>query len=106
MLNSIVRSPVLPPPDPFFSGAVVNYYYYGLFLVSVPIRATGIDPAIAFNLIVPLLFAMVVSGATSVVRGLTGRWRWGLFAAVLVTLLGPVASALQTEGTRGLRVIV
>ncbi len=84
MLNSIVRSPVMPPPDPFFSGGVINYYYYGLFLVSVPIRATGIDPAVAFNLIVPSLFAFVIVGSATIVRTLTGRWGWGLLGATMV----------------------
>lgn len=102
MLNAIVRSPVMPPPDPFFSGGVINDYYYGLFLVSVPIRATGIDPAIAFNLIIPLLFALLVVGAIAVVRALTGRWRWGLLGAVFLTLLGPVASAFVVGESRGM----
>ena len=101
MLNAIVRSPVMPPPDPFFSGGVINYYYYGLFLVSLPIRATGIDPAIAFNLIVPLLFALVVTGATALVRDISGRWRWGLVGATLVTILGPIASVVPFGESRG-----
>jgi YYY domain-containing protein len=102
MLNAIVRSPVMPPPDPFFSGGAINYYYYGLFLVSVPIRATGIDPAIAFNLIIPVLFALTVVGAAAVVRELTGRWRWGLFGILTVALLGPVASVFAIGESRGL----
>ncbi|HZG67431.1 MAG TPA: DUF2298 domain-containing protein, partial [Herpetosiphonaceae bacterium] len=103
MLNAIVRSPVMPPPDPFFSGGVINYYYYGLFLVSVPIRATGIDPAIAFNLIIPLLFALVVVGAVAVVRALTGSWRWGSIGALFLCVLGPIASVFPIGESRGLR---
>jgi YYY domain-containing protein len=103
MLNAIVRSPIMPPPDPFFSGGIINYYYYGLFIVSAPIRATGIDPASAFNLIVPLLFALTLTGATAFVRDLTGRWRWGLLAALLVCVLGPVASAFRFGESRGIQ---
>ncbi|HZB96308.1 MAG TPA: DUF2298 domain-containing protein, partial [Herpetosiphonaceae bacterium] len=106
MLNAIVRSPVMPPPDPFFSGGDLNYYYYGLFLVSVPIRATGIDPAIAFNLIVPVLFALLVTAAVTVVRDLTGKWRWGLLGAVLVALVGPPASAFAIGESRGVVVVL
>ena len=102
MLNAIMRSPVMPPPDPFFSGGVLNYYYYGLFLVSAPIRATGIDPAVAFNLIVPTLFALVVVTSAAVVRELTRSWRWALFGVVMVTLIGPVASVFSINGSRGL----
>ncbi|MGF2075748.1 DUF2298 domain-containing protein, partial [Enterococcus casseliflavus] len=49
-LNAVLRSPVMPPYDPFFSDGTINYYYYGFFLVSLPVKATGIAPAIAFNL--------------------------------------------------------
>lgn len=106
MLNAIVRSPIMPPPDPFFSGLALNYYYYGLFLISLPIRATGIDPAIAFNLAVPLLFALVAIGAANVVRELTGRWRWALLGVVMVLLIGPVGSAFPVGQSRGLGVAV
>ena len=96
----------MPPPDPFFSGGVINYYYYGLFLVSVPVRATGLDPAVAFNLLVPLLFAFVITGSATVVRTLTGRWGWGLLGAAMVGVLGPAASALSVGSSRGLGVVV
>lgn len=104
MLNAIIRSPVMPPPDPFFSGGLINYYYYGLFLAAVPIRATGLDPAIAFNLLVPTLFALVTTGAAAIVRDLTGRWRWGMLGAAMVAVLGPIASAVPFGESRGLLV--
>ncbi|HEX9373316.1 MAG TPA: DUF2298 domain-containing protein, partial [Roseiflexaceae bacterium] len=66
-LNAILRSPVMPPYDPFFSDGTINYYYYGLFLVSLPVKATGIPPAVAFNLIVPTLFALTLIGAFALV---------------------------------------
>src|SRR5205823_14991932 len=65
-LNAVLRSPVMPPYDPFFSDGTVNYYYYGLFLVSLPVKATGISPAVAFNLIIPTLFALTVAGAFAI----------------------------------------
>lgn len=56
-LNAIVKSATMPPYDPFFAGTVLNYYYYGLFLVGVLVKLTGIIPTTAFNLAVPLVAA-------------------------------------------------
>ena len=92
-LNAILRSPVMPPYDPFFSEGVINYYYYGLFLVSVPVKAIGIAPAVAFNLIVPTLFALTLIGAFALVRRLTGRVWAGLAGGAAVALLGNLAAA-------------
>jgi hypothetical protein len=54
-LNAIVKSAHMPPYDPYYAGGYINYYYYGLFLVGVLVKLTGIQPAIAFNLAVPML---------------------------------------------------
>lgn len=101
-LNAILRSPYMPPADPFFSGGTINYYYYGLYLVSLPMKVTGIAPAIAFNLAVAMLFALVVTGAAAVVRELTGRWRYGALGAIFVTCLGPIGSVVQLGSSKGL----
>lgn len=65
-LNAIIRSTTLPPYDPWFAGGYLNYYYWGHFLLAVPIRLTGIIPTVAFNLAVPLLFALTVTGAYAI----------------------------------------
>jgi len=101
-LNAILRSPVMPPYDPFFSDGKINYYYYGLFLVSLPIKATGINPAVAFNLIIPTLFATTLAGAFALVARLTGRVRYGLVGGAFVALLGNLASAFPVGWGQGL----
>jgi len=97
-LNAIIRSPVMPPYDPFFSDAPINYYYYGLFLMALPMRALGIDPAIGFNLALATLLALAASAALALGRQLTGRWRYGLLA-VLLLLIGPPASAFASPNS-------
>jgi YYY domain-containing protein len=100
--NAILRSPVMPPYDPFFSDGVINYYYYGLFLVSVPVKAIGIAPAVAFNLIVPTLFAFTLIGAFALVWRLTGRAWAGLAGGAFVALLGNLAAAFPVGLSQGL----
>ena len=68
--TAVARSPVLPPHDPWFSGGYLNYYYWGYFILSVPVRLTGIAVTTAFNLAVPLLFALTATGVGSLVYNL------------------------------------
>lgn len=65
-LNAILRSPSFPPYDPYFAGGTLNYYYYGFYLVTLPIKLTGIASEVAFNLAVPGLFALTAVGIFSV----------------------------------------
>jgi len=107
-LNAILKSPYFPPYDPYFAGGYINYYYYGQFLVSIMVKLTGIQPAVAFNLAVPTLFALTVGGAFCVVYNLTkdGEIRdsrsadsrpiyWGLLGALFVAVLGNLDGMVQ-----------
>ncbi|PJF45910.1 MAG: hypothetical protein CUN48_16485, partial [Candidatus Thermofonsia Clade 3 bacterium] len=87
-LNALIRTPVLPPYNPFYSDGVINYYYYGFFLMSLPVRLTGIAPEVAYNLIVPTLFGLMLSAVFAVIVRIRGLWRWGVAGALLVGVAG------------------
>ncbi|WP_129632521.1 DUF2298 domain-containing protein [Candidatus Oscillochloris fontis] len=100
-LNAILRSPTMPPYDPFFSDGYINYYYYGLYLVSLPIKISGIAPAIGFNLALATLFGLTLSAAFSIVTRLTGRTRYGLVGAGLVAVAGNLSAIFESGWSAG-----
>ncbi|MBF8257482.1 MAG: putative membrane protein, partial [Anaerolineales bacterium] len=106
--NAVLRSTSFPPYDPWFAGGYINYYYFGFVLVGVPVRLLGLNPGVAYNLILPTMFALLaVNGyavafelarrATGFVRSLSPRLAGAAAAAFLVLLgnLGTVVMAYQ-----------
>jgi len=97
--NAILRSEVFPAIDPWFAGGYINYYYWGFVLVAAPVKFLGIDSAVAYNLIIPTLFAMTAMGAFSIAYNLVAGfkskllpkanpWIAGIAALLLVSILG------------------
>ena len=72
--NAILKSSSFPPYDPWFANGYINYYYYGYVIVGTPVKLLGIVPSIAFNFLLPTLFACVGISAFSV--------GWNLLAGV------------------------
>jgi YYY domain-containing protein len=64
-LNAVLKSTTFPPYDPWYAGGFLNYYYYGFVFVGVFVKWLGIVPAVAYNLIIPTIFAMIALGAYS-----------------------------------------
>ena len=65
-LNAILKSTTFPPYDPWYAGGYINYYYFGEVIVGTPVKLLGIVPSIAFNFILPTLFAIVATATFSV----------------------------------------
>ena len=65
-LNAVLKSSTFPAYDPWYAGGYINYYYYGQVIVGMPVKALGIVPAVAYNIILPLWFSLLAMGTFSV----------------------------------------
>ena len=64
--NAVLKSTSFPPYDPWFAGGYINYYYYGYVIVGTPVKLLGIVPSVAYNFLLPTLFACLAVSAFSV----------------------------------------
>lgn len=64
-MNGILRSTIFPPIDPWYAGGYMNYYYYGWVIVGTPVLFLQVMSSLAYNLILPTLFAATGVGAFS-----------------------------------------
>ena len=110
-LRAILRSETFPPHDPWLSGFGISYYYFGYIIVAMITRLAAVPPPVAFNLGIAVLFALVCTGAFSLVYNLigttertTGQDSKGneaaeaanpVFSAIAGGLLGPLLVAVM-----------
>ena len=87
-LNVLVRTDTFPPPDPWFAGAPLNYYYFGHYLIALLTRFTGIAPHISYNLAFACIPAIVAAEVFSVLYNLTRQYVWGWCGMLFATILG------------------
>jgi YYY domain-containing protein len=85
-LASVIRHPVVPPLDPWFSGGTLNVYYYlGYWMFGCLAIASGVPSNIAFNLALPTVVGISAVTLYSIGDLLLDRFRW----LPLLTLLLP-----------------
>ncbi|MFW6074759.1 MAG: DUF2298 domain-containing protein, partial [Chloroflexota bacterium] len=113
-LRAIATSTEYPPYDPWYSGGIINYYYYGWHLVATVAKLAGIGVSNAFQLAVPTFAAMFASTVAAAAIALwsgsrllsPGRLLAPLLALILVVFAGnldPVRQVLDLGGQLGER---
>ena len=78
-INATLRSPTLPPNDPWLSGYSISYYHFGYILTAMLARLTGVSGNVAFNLMLALVYALAALGAYGILYNLLSitKHAWG-----------------------------
>ncbi len=94
-LASSTRAVTIPPPDPWFAGEPINYYYLGYLLHGAVSRLSGVAPEIGFNLALATIFSTTAVAAFGVAWNAVRPWlgprlaaAGGLFAVFAVAISG------------------
>ena len=69
-INSTLRSEFLPPQDMWFSGEIINYYYFGHLVFAVLTKLSTINSAITYNLSIATVCALAFSFTFSIASNL------------------------------------
>lgn len=59
--KSVLDSRFFPPPDMWYAGGTINYYYFGHVVMAMLTRLSGIDLAYTFNFMLAALFALTLT---------------------------------------------
>ncbi len=97
--QSILQHGSFPPPDMWFAGTGINYYYFGHLMMAVLSRLSGVELAYGFNLMLATLFALTFTMTYALGRELLKRTTAGAAAvsgAILIALLVSLSGNLQT----------
>lgn len=73
-LNAVIKTTWFPSYNPWFEGGYINYYYFGQVISATLVRFTGIIPEVAYNLLIPMFFALTALGAFGVAFNLVSAF--------------------------------
>ena len=109
IMNSIVTSAQVPPPDVWLAGESVVYYYGGHYVAAFLSNVTGIDPEYSYNLTVPGVAALAAGAVTALAYNLglmaglrrRGAALWGLATCVACLLMSNGMGVVEWFSARG-----
>jgi YYY domain-containing protein len=110
-INAILRSPTMPPHDPWLAGYSISYYYFGYLMVAMLAKLSGVIGSVAFNLGFISIFAMAAAGAYGLAHNLLALYLpkarkmllWlAALAPIFVLILGNAEGFLEILHARHL----
>ena len=93
--NTLTRTDVMPPQDPWMAGKPFNYYYFGYLMFANLARLSQLPNHIAYNLCVATAGALAGAGIVALAWRLTRRWPLALLGGAMGVLLGNLDGFLQ-----------
>ena len=114
LLNANLTGETMPPPDPWYSGEPLNYYYLGQNMVALAVRLIGVEPTAGYNLAVAAVFALLVSTSFTVAATIAEACRRqglairrplaaGAWCVVLLCLMGNLRAGWEALRASPLR---
>jgi YYY domain-containing protein len=99
--NTLTRTDVLPPQDPWMSGQIFNYYYFGYLIFANLARLTPIVNHIAYNLCVVTVGGLAFSEMAAIGLALTRRLDFAFLTGAVTMVIGNLDGFLQLLEKRG-----
>ena len=93
--NTLTRTDVLPPQDPWMAGQAFNYYYFGYLMFANLARLTPVANHIAYNLCVITLGGLAFSEMAAIGLTLTRRLPFALLTGTMAMVMGNLDGFLQ-----------
>ena len=91
-INTIYRTSVFPPIDPWISGRPINYYYYGYVVYALLGRLLAIPAAYVFNLGVASVPALLGIASFGLIYNVCRSWKAGILGSYLILFSGHLVS--------------
>jgi YYY domain-containing protein len=99
--NTLQRTDVLPPQDPWMSGLSFNYYYFGYLMVANLARLSGLPSAVSYNLCVATVGGLSFAELSAIGLTLTSRLPFALLTGAMGIVFGNLDGLLQLINTGG-----
>ena len=113
-VNAILRSPHMPPNDPWLAGHSISYYYFGYLITALLTRLTRLPAGVGYNLGLAHTFALTLVGGYALIDELIrlhdgeaqGHGRqtrlFGILGGIALLLASNLEGPLEFLRARGL----